>query len=102
MHLLELSHLAVGSPTPVTVPRIPQVQRRDPLEATCRVEARASSLAIPSLWTKPLYRPSGWRFRTGASRQDRGVDPRDLGANQCGAVFEILRAVLRPQFELTG
>src|SRR6266404_1993694 len=47
---------------------------RDLLETTCRVEAR--------LELAPL-------------------DARDLCAHQCGAGFEIFRAILRPYFELS-
>jgi hypothetical protein len=38
--LLELSHLSVGSPTEVAVASLPQVQMRDVLESTRRVEPR--------------------------------------------------------------
>jgi hypothetical protein len=40
IQLIELSHLATGSPTQVMIARLAQVEMRDVLEATSHVEAR--------------------------------------------------------------
>ncbi len=45
VELIELPHLPVSSPPPIAVPGVPQIEMRDLLEPTCRVEARGQFIS---------------------------------------------------------
>ena len=76
---------------------------RDLLEAARRVEARGQLVGERLVVDKAVCAvPSGWLVRKGLIGIERAaIDPGDLRTNQRGAVFEVLRAVLRPDFELS-
>src|SRR5262245_8896578 len=101
IQLIELAHLAVGSPTQIAVPGAPQIRMGDFLETTRRVEARGEVIGKRLIVDKAVC----------LCREDRlfvkmlSVDCAafyscDFRAHQCGPVFEVLWAILRPYFEL--
>src|SRR5215470_18402281 len=101
MPLLQLPHLAIGAPTPVAVARILQMQLRDLLEPTRRVETRGElvrdSLVVDE--SVAAGRPVGLLVQ--AHRIEIATfDAGDLRADQRGAVLEILRAMLGPLSQL--
>ena len=75
---------------------------RDLLEATRRVEARGQFVGERLIVDKAVCvcRADGL-FVQMLGVELAAFDARDLRADQRGAVFEILRAVLRPDFELS-
>ena len=78
------------------------MRMRDLLETACRVEAR-SQLVGERLIVDEVVRV---RRANGLPEEAHGVkvaafNPGDLRAQQRGAVLEILRATLRPFFELS-
>src|SRR5580692_11509791 len=102
MMLFELPHLSISSPTEIAVARVPQIDMRKLFEATRRVEARGQFVGERLVVDKAV----------GAGRADglfvkvHGIecaafDPGDLRPDQCGAVLEILRAICRPDLELS-
>ena len=94
---VELPHLAIGSPTEVAVPGIPQVPMRDLLETACRVEARSEFVGERLIMDKAVCVRRADRLLVEAlGIKLAAFDACDLGAHQRGAVFEILRAILRP------
>src|SRR5882757_3131999 len=101
MKLFELPHLAIGSPPQVAVPGVSQVEMRYFIETTGRVEARSKFVgerlvldeAIDAGRTDALLIESH-------SIDVTAFQARDLGSNQRGAVFEVLRALLGPDLEL--
>ena len=66
-----------------------------------RRSARRVHWRAPHCGQSRLRGPSGWPVRRGCSASSsRPFNACDLGADQRGAVLEILRAILRPYFEL--
>ncbi len=101
IHLLELPHLAVGAPTQIAVAGVPQIQMRDLLEAARRVEARGELVGERLIVDEAV----GARRADGLFVKPLGVElaafqAGDLGADQRGAVLEVLRAILRPDLKL--
>src|SRR5262245_15685279 len=101
MELIQLPHLAIGAPTQITVARVPQVEMRDLLEATRRVEARGHFVGERLIVNKAIdaSRTDGLLVQA-HSLDIAAFNPGDLGADERRAVFEIRRAMLRPYFEL--
>src|SRR5262245_37036841 len=99
---LELPYLSVGTPPPVAIPGVSEVGPGNPLEATTRVEARRQLVGERLVLNKLVLacRLDG-RFVQPLGIQLPAFDPGNFGANQCGAVFEVLRAMLRPDIELS-
>ena len=102
IHLVELPHLAVGSPTQVAVAGVSKVEMRDLIEATRRVEPRGELVSERLIVNKAvdagradglLVQAFGIEFAAFQSGH--------LGADQRGAVLEIFRAILCPDFELS-
>src|SRR6267142_3913259 len=100
MELFELPHLAIGSPAQIAVAGVLQIQAGNLLEATRRIEARSQFIGERLIVNKAVC----------ASRTDGllvealgiefpAFDPRDLGADQRGAVLEIVRAIRCPDFK---
>ena len=100
--MFELPRLAIGSPTQIAVACVLQIRTGNLLEATRRIEAGSEFIGERLIVNKAV----------GASRADGmfvealgiefpAFDPRYLGADQCGAVLEIVRAIRRPDFELS-
>ena len=101
MKLFELPHLAIGSPAQIAVAGVLQIHAGNLLEATRRVEAGSEFIGERLIVNKAV----------GAGRADGlfvealgielpAFDPRNLGADQRGAVLEIVRAIRRPELEL--
>ena len=97
VHLLELSHLSVCSPAQVAVASLPQVQMCDVLESTGGVEPRGELVGKRLNVNKAVCpgRVDGLLVQLFGIKL-AAFDAGDLGADQCGAVCEVLRAVLRP------
>ena len=101
MKPFELPHLAVGSPTQISVAGVLQIHAGNLLEAMRRVEAGSEFIGERLMVNKAV----------GAGRADGlfveafgielpAFEPRDLGADQRDAVREIIRAIRRPELEL--
>src|ERR1700731_3323014 len=102
IQLIELPHLTIGSPTEVAVPGILQICMRDLLETTCRIEVRGAFVGDRLIVDKAVFvrRPDGLFVKV-LGLELAALDACYLRAYQRGAVFEILRAILRPYFELS-
>src|SRR5215471_5990394 len=101
IQLVELLHFAIGSPTYIAMPRVPQVRARDLIEATSHVEARGDFVGDRLIVDKSVFVCRADCLLVEAlSIQQVTFNTCDLRADQRGAVFEILRAMLRPYFEL--
>jgi len=97
-----LPDLAVGTPAEVAVPGVVQIHVRDLLETTCRVEAGGEFVGERLIVDKAVcVRRVDGLFVKMLGLDFAAFDTCDLGADQRGAIFEILRAVLRPYFELS-
>src|SRR5258705_2623166 len=101
MKLIELAHLAIGSPPQVAVPGVSQVEMRYFIEATGRVEARSKFVGERLVLDEAID----------AGRADALlIEPHsidvttfqasDLGSDQRGAVFEVLWPLVAPDLEL--
>src|SRR5258707_2321633 len=101
MKLFELPHLAIGSPPQIAVAGVLQIHSRDLLEATRRVEARGQFIGERLIVNKAVCasRADGL-FVEALGIKLPAFDPRYLGADQRGAIFEVLRAIVRPGLEL--
>ena len=99
---VELPHLSVGPPTQIAVARMAQVDIRELVEPARPVEARGHFVGDRFVVDKAI----------GASRADgqfvkahrvmlAALDTSNLRGYQCGAVLKILRAVLRPDLQLS-
>ena len=101
IHLVELPHLAVGSPTQIAVAGIPKIHTRKLFEPTRRVEARGELVCERLVVDEAVgaCRADGL-FVEVLSIELAPLQARDLGADQRGAVLEVLRTVLRPDLQL--
>ena len=101
IQLVELPHLAIGAPTEIAVPGVAQVGIRDLLETACRVKPRGELVGDRLVVDKTVcVRRTDGLFVKLLGIERAAFDACDLRADQRGAVFEILRAMLRPYFEL--
>src|SRR5262249_22831367 len=101
LQLLELPHLAIGSPTEVAVAGVPQIGIGDLMEASCRIEACRDLPSDRLIVDKAVHLRGANRLLVQAhSVEVATFDARDLCAHQRCAVLEILRAMLCPYFEL--
>src|SRR5262249_47273911 len=101
IQLLELPYLAIRSPPQVAVSSIPQAPVRGLLEATHPVEPRGelvrNSLVVDeAVCTGRMAGLFVQAHRVSIATFDAG----NFGTNKRHAVFEILRTLLRPHFEL--
>ena len=92
--LVELPRLAIGAPAQVTVARLSQINVREIFETARPVEARGQFVGDRLIVDEAV----GARRADGLFVEPIGVelaalDARNLGADQRGAVLEILRAV---------
>src|SRR5262249_29206250 len=101
MELIELPYLAIGSPPQVAVAGFLQVRACGRLKPARPIEPRGQYVGKGLVVDKAV---SAWRadglFVKLLGVDRAAFDPRDLRAYQRGAVLKILRAVLRPCFEL--
>ena len=101
IHLVELPHLAVGAPTQIAVAGVLQIHTGDLLESTRRVEARGEFVGERLVVNKAVGpgRADGLFVKT-LGVELAAFDAGNLRADQRGTVFEILRAIRRPELEL--
>src|SRR2546428_3858878 len=101
MKVIELPHLAVGTPAQIAVPRLPQIYLGDPLDSARRVEAPGELVrqclvvdeAVRSCRSdRPLVEP----HRVGIA----ALDARGLGGSEYGSVPEGSWADLAPPLRL--
>src|SRR6202043_4111717 len=99
---IKLPHLAIGSPAEIAVAGILQIHAGNLLEATRRIEAGSEFIGERLVVNKAVCagRADGL-FVEAFGVEVPAFDPRDLGADERGAVLEILGTVLRPDFELS-
>src|SRR6202166_629934 len=102
IQLFKLANLPCGSPTEITVPGVSHVRVGDRFNTTRRVEARGQLAGERLIVDKAVCagRADGL-FVEALGIELAALNTCDLGAHQCGAVFEILRAILRPSCELS-
>ena len=101
IQLLELANLAFSAPTEVAVPRIPQVGRRNLLEAARRVKASGPLVGDRLIVDKAVgvRRTHGFLIEV-LSFEHAAFNPGDFRTNDRCAVLEGHRVVLGPHLEL--
>jgi hypothetical protein len=84
------------------MPGVSQVRMGDRFKTTRRVESRGQFVGERLIMGKAvgLSRADGL-FVEALGIEFAAFDPGDLGADQRGAIFEILRAIFRPYFQLS-
>src|SRR4051812_4229853 len=101
VRLLELSHLPSGSPTQVAVPGLPQVGVPDLLETAYKVKAGRNFVGDALNVYEAILSCRADRLLVEAHGvQVAALYSCNLRTCQCRAIFEILRTILRPYFEL--
>src|SRR6202140_1013211 len=97
IHLIELPHLAIGSPPQVAVPGVSQVEMRYFIEATGRVEARSKFVGERLIVNKAVCasRADGL-FVEALGVQFALFQTREFGANQCRPICERCRTIVCP------
>ena len=99
----KLPYLAIGSPTQITVPGIPQIRVCDLVESKRRVETRGELIGERLVVDEAICVGRADRmFVKVLGIELAAFDTCNLRAHQRGAVFEILRAMPRPKFELSA
>src|SRR5262245_4948839 len=102
MALIELPNLGVGAPGLVAAPCISQIQVRDLLETTRRVEARGELVGDRLVVDKAVGpRGTDSPFVQAHRVNVAALDSRDLRTDQRDPVLKVLRAMLRPDPQLT-
>src|SRR5262249_22191021 len=101
IHLLELPHLAIGSPAKIAVARPPQIYARKLFEAARGIEARRHFVCERFVLDEAIVTRRPDRLFVEARRVPiAALDASELCARQRGAVLEILWAMLRPELQL--
>src|SRR5882762_9082480 len=94
IRLVELAHLAIGSPTQVTVSGVSQVELRDLLEAPARVEARREFIGERLNVQKAVGAGRADGLFVKAHRLNLAAfNARDLGGYERRTTLEIFRAM---------
>src|ERR1700674_3450943 len=102
IQLVELPHLAIGSPTEIAVLGVPQIRMRDLLKTTRRVEARGQLVGEGLIVDKAVCaRRADGLFVEALGIEFAALNACNLRTDQRSAVLEILRAILRPNCELS-
>src|SRR5580698_3745396 len=100
IQMVQLGYFAISPPTMIAIPSFEQVRVRELLETTCCVESRGNLVGNRFIVNKTVcVRRADRLFIEGFGIYHPVFDSRDFGADQCGAVFKILCATLRPHFE---
>ena len=101
IHCVELPHLAIGPPTLIAVAGFLQIHTGKLFEAAPGVEARGHFVGDRFVVDEAVCagRADGL-FVEAFGVEVPAFDPRDLGADERGAVLEIVRAIVRPGLEL--
>ena len=102
IELIELPHLAVGTPERIARPRVAQVRRAGRLEPALQRKAAGQFVGQRLMVDKAI----GAGGVEGPFVEAQGIELAafeacDLRAHQRGAVFKVLGAVLRPDRELS-
>src|SRR5712671_3595440 len=101
MKLFELPNLAIGSPTQIAVAGVLQIHTGNLLKATRRVEAGSEFIGERLIVNKAVGAGRADGLFEEAHRVNiAAVDASYLGADQRGAVLEIVRAIFGPEPEL--
>src|SRR6267142_1555558 len=102
MKLFELPHLAIGSPTQIAVAGVLQIHAGNLIEAARRIEAGSEVIGERLLVHKAVVagRADGL-FVEALGIELPAFEASNLGADQRGAVLEIVQAILCPDFELS-
>ena len=102
IELIELPHLAVGTPERIARPRVAQVRRAGRLESALQIKAAGQFVGQRLMVDKAV----GAGGLDGPFVEAHGIElaafeAGDLRAHQRGAVCKVLGAVLRPDRELS-
>src|SRR5581483_4644988 len=99
--VLELPHLAVSSPTSVAVACIPQIEAGNLFKSACRVEVGGQFVSDGLVMNETAFsgRLDGSFIKT-LGVELPALKTRNFGADEGGAVREILGTILRPCIEL--
>lgn len=101
MHLVELSHLPIGSPTHIAVAGVQPVQAGNLPEATRRIKARGEFVRERLIVYKPIAAGRADGLFIGSLRVElAALQPSNLGADQRRTILEIVRAIRCPGQEL--
>ena len=101
MKLLELPHLTVGSPTKVRVAGIAQIEMRDLLKATRRVETRGEFIGERLILHEGIVaRSADCLLVKTLSVKFPAFQACNLRVDQCDAILEVLGTIVRPNLEL--
>src|SRR5215510_2959538 len=99
--MVELFYLAIGSPTEVAVPGFAQIRIRDSVERARRVKAGGGLVGNRLIMDESVCVRGADRLFIEPHRVELAAFYScDFRANQGGAIFEILGAILRPNCEL--
>src|SRR5579864_283034 len=101
IQLVELSHFAVGSPPLIAAFSVLQVSAGNFVEPASCIEPCGNFVGEPLVMDKAIcMRGANGLFIELLRVEQTAFDTGDLRAYQCGTVFEVLRAMLCPYFEL--
>ena len=97
IELVELPYFAVSPPTEIAIPGFLQICARDLVEASCCVESRGNLIGNRLIVNKSVcVRRADGLFIKAFGVEHAAFYSCDFGAHECGTVFKILRAMLRP------
>src|SRR4029077_6400684 len=100
--LVELPHLAMGSPTQIAIAAVPQIHTGNLLETARRIEPRGELVGDPFILDEAvLTRQADGLFVKVDCIERAAFDAGALRTDQRNAVLEILRAIRRPYLELS-
>src|SRR6476620_124601 len=101
IQLVELPHLAVGSPAEIAVPGISQIGIGNGLEPACGVEASGKLIRYRLIVDEAVCASRAEGVLVELLGIERAaLDARDLGADERRTVLEVRRAVFAPLLEL--
>ena len=101
MKPIKLPHLAIGSPAEIAVAGILQIHAGNLLKAARSIEAGSELVGERLVVNKAVGAGRANGLFVEAHRVDVSpLEASKLGADQRGAVLEIVRAICRPELEL--
>src|SRR5262245_7686101 len=99
--MVQLRYFAIGPPSLIAIAGFEQIRPCELLETTCGVESCGELVGGRLIVDEAVaVRRADGLFVELLGLDDAAFDPGNLRAYQCGAVFKILRAVLRPYLVL--
>src|SRR5712691_6154259 len=99
--MVQLLYFAIGPPALIAIPGFDQIRVCELLETTCCVESRGDLVGDRLIIDKAVaVRRADGLFVQVLGLEHAAFDPGNLRAYQCGAVFKILRTMLRPYLVL--